>query len=313
MSAPLSVLVVNFGTPELVSQLLASLASHDDRALVRELIVVDNGFPGRGDSRRSVTAEGLPFPVRFAQNAGTSYASGVNRAAALAGGDMLVVCNSDVEWLEHESVAPLVDAIREPDVGIAGPQQVFPDGSWQRSFGPFPSLAEGLGSLVFAESVRNAMAAGRHRRAGPRGGPREVQYVDGAFMAVRRTCFEALGGFDERFGFYAEDMDFCARAARQGWRSRFVPAARVLHVRGASSTAAAPQAYYERMLSARVAFVHRHSGPAAAAWYARVLRINSHERAAVYRPLAWLAGTARWRQRLDVAVAVAKASGAIRA
>ena len=115
MSAPLSVLVVNFGTPELVSQLLASLASHDDRALVRELIVVDNGFPGRGDSRRSVTAEGLPFPVRFAQNAGTSYASGVNRAAALAGGDMLVVCNSDVEWLEHESVAPLVDAIREPD------------------------------------------------------------------------------------------------------------------------------------------------------------------------------------------------------
>src|SRR5208283_1727266 len=66
--------------------------------------------------------------------------------------------------------------------------------------------------------------------------PKEVPYVDGAVLAVRREAFEGVKGFDEDFFFYAEECDLCARMKKAGWDVVFFPEAQVIHVRGASST-----------------------------------------------------------------------------
>lgn len=306
---PLSLAVINYGTPHLVRGLLDSLASHPDRAMVRECLIVDNGFPKGGDSRHAVSPAEYPFPVRFHQNPGRSYASGVNSGVARSDGEAVAILNSDISWLESATVSPLMEALAtHPDVGIVGPQLVFPGGSWQRSHGPFPSLREGIASLLLVDSWRNALMAVRFGRGTPARAPFPVDYVDGAFMVVRRSCFDAHGGFDEAFPFYAEDMDFCWRARRAGWRTLFVPAARVVHIRGASTWAIQPAHYLERLYAARCLFVARTAGPRAARWYSRLQGARAAELAAVYAGVAALLGGAAWQRRAAAARAAAAAA-----
>jgi GT2 family glycosyltransferase len=251
---------------------------------------VDNGWPARGDARDHVDPARFPFPVTLVQNAERSYASGINRGAAVARGEILVACNSDVEWLPRGSVAPLLAAFdADPRLGIAGPRQLFPDGSAQRSYGPVPGLREVLASMLFVEGIGWRLAARRRR------GARAVPYVDGAFLATRRTCFAQLGGFDERFGFYAEDIDYCVRAAGAGWRCLHVPDATVMHVRGATSMRRAPLEYLERLADARRRIVARRAGAAAAARYGWWLVLASLERAVLWSVAALVRPA--WRER----------------
>ncbi len=313
MTPPVSVVVINFGSPELIRNLLTSLSGHSDRRLVREVVIVDNGYPETGDSRHSIAPSEYSVPVEFVQNLERSYASGINRGAEVCTGEVIAVSNNDVEWLPGDGLRPLVEALENGErVGIAGPQLVFPDGSWQRSYGEVPSIRQGLRALLLVELIDNALKA-RRFRAGKLGqGIRRVEYVDGAFMAIRRECFELLRGFDERYTFYGEDPDFCWRARRAGWRSVFVPTARIMHVRGASSVDLAPENFTALALAARCSFVARHSGPSHAAWYARLQRLRAWELAALYRPIALIRRTPAWRRRAALAASAASAAAAFR-
>jgi len=305
----ISLVTVNYGVPVLVRRLLTSLAGHPDRALLREVIVVDNGFPDAGDSRVGLGNFDIGLPVRFVQNGARGYSSGINAGAANASGDILALSNNDVEWLPGFGIGPLVSVLAQrEDAGIAGPQLVFPDGSWQRSFGLLPSIAEGSSGLFLYEIVRNAIAAARFRRGRAVPAPSRVGYVDGAFMLVRRACFEALGGFETALTFYGEDVDFCWRAARAGYQSVFVPEARVMHVRGASSTTVASADYLARMHVARIGFVALRHGPIAAKLYQRLLQLSTWEVALVHAAAWCVRPTTRQRRRLGVALATARAA-----
>lgn len=197
---------------------------------------------------------------------------------------------------------------------MAGPQLVFPDGSWQRSAGRLPSLISGVAGLLLFESVLNGLEALRHwwnRDRGRRGRPRSVGYVDGAFMVVRRECLLGLGGLDEAYEFYGEDMDFCSRAWGKGWRCVTVPAARIKHLRGASSTAVSDEAYLRRMLEAKREFVARRMGPRRAKWYARLERLAAVERAFLYALVARIARSAKWTGRAAAALQAARAAATL--
>lgn len=299
MSGPLvSLVIVNYGTPELVEAQLDSLQRHDDRHLVKEAIVVDNGHPIQRAAATLVRSAAYSFPVRFIANAKSGYAEGANAGARTATGEYVAIANSDVSWSPAPALAPLLDGLsHDQRASCAGPQLLFPDGAWQRSYGPVPSLREALGGLFLVELAKCALEAARlapHDAAPP---PRAVPYLSGAFLLFRRAVYHALGGMDETFPFYVEDADIALRAARAGSHALFVPRARLVHVGGASSSRGDAEAYARRLYDARRTFVARHEGTRRAAWYAALQRVAATEIAAVYALLAPFTPTAAWRRR----------------
>jgi len=290
----LSLVIVNFGPPTLLLRCLASLARSPDALLVREIIVVDNGHPATTDSAAAVRAAAHPFHIRIVPNAETSYSSGVNRGAVQADGDLLLIANSDVEFIPDRSLRHLIDHLaRNPRVGVLGPQLTYPNGEWQRSHGRIPSVGQALISATLLDSVARGLEALCFHAGLGVGRAWRVGYVDGAFLLTRRSCFETLGGFDERYSFYGEDVDYCWRATRAGWGVRFLPTARILHVRGGSSAATAPWEYAVRLLEANMDFVQHHFGPARARWYRRLLTFIAMERAVLYTVAGAVTGSPR--------------------
>ena len=304
-----SLVVVNFGSPELVQRLLRSLSAHGDRELVREVVVVDNGYPEKGDSRDAIDPSHYPFPVSFVQNKARSYASGCNCGVAATSSEFVAISNNDVEWTDAECLGPLLGTLVEDEwVFAVGPQLLYPDGRWQCSYRNFPSVGRALTGLVFWDSVWNAIAAWRFGRAKTAAGTRSVPYIDGAFMLLRRKHLDALGGFDEGFDFYGEEADLCWRARQAGLNRVTVPSARLVHLRGATATAVAPIEFSHRQFAAGCAFIAKNFGQSRAKVFDAIQRIGAWERAVAYQIIATLIRTPPWKRRAAAATATARAA-----
>lgn len=170
--------------------------------------------------------------VRMPENQG--YAGAVNAGVDRVAAEAVIVANADVEFRSGciEGLTRVLESERA--VAVAGPQQVFPDGRWQRSYGRVPGAGEAFANLVGMTTLHHGIRRLLWPRAVDRR-PRDVGYIDGAVMAIRRRVFESVGGFDEGFFFFGEEADFCMRVRAAGWRVVFVPEARAMHVRGGSS------------------------------------------------------------------------------
>jgi len=294
-SARVSLIIIHYGNPGPLWNLLASLENHPDKRLIDEVIVVNNGLSlDKGERVRLETYKNLKI-VDDPQN---SYASGVNRGVAASHGDILVISNNDVEWLSNFSIQALLDHLRrEPCIGVVGPQLVYPNGTWQRSYGIFPSIWEAFISLIMVDSLGHGIIMWVFRHNWLPRWPKKVDYIDGAFMVVRRSCFEELGGFNEEYSFYGEDADFCWRAWENDWKVVLVPNTRVMHVRGASSTANALEDYTIRLIKAKQKFVQEHFGIHQAEWYRKLIQLALFERFILYNFVAKLTHSPKWQQR----------------
>ena len=122
-------------------------------------------------------------------------------------------------------------AAARPRCGIAGPQLRYPDGTWQPSRRRFPTVT---GTLVRGTPLRYLRRPVEHQTdhylldERPTE-PVEADWMLGAFLLLRREMLEELGGFDEGFRLYGEDIELCYRAAKAGWERWYVPAAVVTH------------------------------------------------------------------------------------
>ncbi|MGH9068410.1 MAG: glycosyltransferase family 2 protein [Acidimicrobiales bacterium] len=200
---------------------------------VGEVVVVDNGSAD-GSVRSLVRADPEVVVVDPGRNLG--YGAGVNRGLAAGGAEMVLVANPDIV-VAPGTVAALVESLdARREVGLVGPRVEEPDGTLYPSARTFPSLTDSIGhgfvGLVAPGnpwSRRYKMAAWDHCEA------REVDWVSGACFLARRALLDALGGFDESYFMYSEDVDLCWRAARAGWRVTYQPAATVTHVQGVSA------------------------------------------------------------------------------
>lgn len=296
-----SAVVIHYGPESLLRRLLDSLAAHRDVRMLREIVVVNNGRSLGAGAAAAVAASVPGVPVRIVDHQDTGYASGVNLGVRHSAGRVLLILNNDLEWSAEESVSPLLDALDSPGAGVAGPQLVCPDGSWQRSEGRCPSLRAALESALFLDTARDLAEARRFRRGSPAFPPRTADYVDGALMAVKRDCFDAVGGFDTAFDFYGEDADFCRRARAAGWRVLFVPGARVIHARGATSAREDAAGFERRLCAAKMRFVAKHEGRPAAVAFRLINLLALAVRAAGYSTALLVRPTPAWRQRARAA------------
>ncbi len=232
----LSAVVVGYHSREALGECLRSLRTNG----VESMVVVENS----DDDLTGIELSGARV-VRPGVNLG--YGRGVNRGAALVGGEYLIVSNPDV--VVHDGA---VSALRrvlddEPTVGIVGPRIRRTDGTVYPSQRVFPSMWLAAAHALLAPFWPENPATRRYRAPRSDGG---VDWVSGAFFVVRRQAFEEVGGFDERYFMFAEDMDLCWRLQRAGWRVRASDDAEVTHVEGVSRASAGRRMVIAHHLSA---------------------------------------------------------------
>ena len=158
------------------------------------------------------------------------FAANANRGIARTTAPFVIVANPDTE-AEPGAVASLREfAERHVRCGIVGPQLLNPDGTHQPSRRRFPTVS---GTLVRRTPLRRFLNPDRHFYEDRPQEPVEADWLLGAFLFLRRDLLDELGGFDEGFRLYGEDIDLAYRAGMAGWERWYVPDARVVHAHAA--------------------------------------------------------------------------------
>jgi GT2 family glycosyltransferase len=229
----LSILIVTYNSRPLIGTLLAGLARQLD-GLDAEVVLVDNASH---DGTADAVAEHHPWVrlVRSAQNLG--FAAGNNLAARHATGRVLLLLNPDALPARGCVARGLALMDSDPGVGLAGARLLADDGATQPSARMFPSLMqEAIVLSGLAARFPKSRWFGRLDRtwANPASAA-PVDWVPGAFALVRRDLFDQLGGFDERFFLYYEEVDLCRRIHAAGYRVQYWPELRVQHIGGVSA------------------------------------------------------------------------------
>jgi len=222
--------------------------------------------------------------IANASNAGFGAAN--NRAMKEANGEFFLLLNTDA-FPKTGAIRALLDYLRaHPGAGAAGPRLLNADGSLQVSCHRFPSPAR-----VWIENVWISAAIPRHPRLGdyrhwPHDTARDVEWIVGACMLVRREVVAHVGDFDERFFMYAEETDWQRRMRDRGWEIAFTPAAEVTHLGGASG--ASERARINRhFFESLDCYARKHHGAAGLISLRCAMTIGCGLRAALWA-LTWL-------------------------
>jgi GT2 family glycosyltransferase len=188
---------------------------------VDELVLVAN--PGGSPSSPG---------ARVIENKRTlGFGANINRGVAATTSPFVVASNPDIEPTP-ESIATLREfAQRHPRCGIAGPQMRYPDGRWQSSRRSFPTIS---GTIVRRTPLRRLLKPEQRQRRHYLLDERPTEPVPsdwllGAFLLLRREMLQELGGLDEGYRLYGDDIDLAYRAERAGWERWYVPDALVIH------------------------------------------------------------------------------------
>lgn len=228
-----SAIVVSFNTRQMTLDCLRALAD-DLKDIPSETIVVDNA--STDDSARAIR-DSFPGVKLIGNSDNRGFGAANNQGMLTSHGENILLINSDAFLKPGAAAAMLAALDAHGDVGLVGPRLINADGSMQRSCFRFPSPArawlENLWISAFAPS--DSPLADYRRWA--HNSERNVDFVIGACLMVRRTVVEQVGGFDEAFFMYSEESDWQKRIQEAGWKVLFTPSAVVAHLGGASGAA----------------------------------------------------------------------------
>jgi N-acetylglucosaminyl-diphospho-decaprenol L-rhamnosyltransferase len=230
VSQRVGAVVVNYNAGEVLARCLASL----QRNGITDIVVVDNGSTD-GSTALLQTLEVPSRLVRSPRNRG--YGAGANLGARFSQRELLFICNPDLV-AKSGAIELLTEALdARADTAVAGPMLLETDGSVYPSGRTFPGLGDALGHGFVGLFWRDNPWTRRYRLLGDdQHRARNADWVSGAGFLVRRDVFEAIGGFDEAYFMYVEDVDLCWRLHRAGWGVFYEPSARVVHEQGRSTS-----------------------------------------------------------------------------
>lgn len=248
-----SIIIVNWNAGNLLRECLDSINQQAGiSALEFEVIVVDNG--STDDSLVLGAYRFALHAIRNVQNVG--FAKACNQGARQARGDYLLFFNPDCV-LKPGSLEAAVTAIREDaSIGVVGVALIDESGHISRSCHRFPRMRHFLGRIsglarFFPRELDSAMTTWNHAE------DKDVDHVIGAFYLIPRALFDTLGGFDERFFVYLEDLDLSLRVRRLGRRVRFLAGSPSYHKGGGTSEKAkAARLFYATRSRILYAFKH---------------------------------------------------------
>lgn len=260
--ADISIVTVNWKVADLVGELLGSIAANRE-GLEIEVFVVDNDS---GDDIEDVIAKfraRSDVPVTLIRNdRNLGFAKANNQAIRRASGRYVALLNPDARLTRGalKRMKEWMDA--RPDVGIAGPKLLNPDGSLQESVRRFPRLLDQALILLklhhlwpSAPPLKAYLAKGFDY-----GKEQDVDQLMGAALFVRRKVFESVGLLDERYFIWFEEVDFCKRAKQSGWGVIYVPSVQVIHHGGASFAKAMTLKKQRYFTSSMAKYFRKHRG-----------------------------------------------------
>ena len=217
----LSIIIVNWNTSELLVQCIESIYRGKPRPTF-EIIVVDNGS---SDDSVSLLTKHFPNIHLIKNGSNLGFAKANNQGLAVAKGRYFLLLNSDTIVLPNALDKMVQTAEDHADVGAIGPKLLNMDGTLQESWSGFPTFwSELFGRLI-------------HRRNPLTDVPfaYEVDWIMGACLLVRSETIAEVGGLDEGYSFYSEEVDWCFRMKEQGWKILYLSNAEVYHIGGGSS------------------------------------------------------------------------------
>lgn len=222
----LSVVLISWKMRDLLSRMLATLFQFN--SLDMEVLCVDNGSE---DGTSEMVAQDFPA-VRLIKNPDNrGVAPARNQALRVARGKFIAILDADMELVE-DSLGPIVQFLKEnPKVGIAGCRLTFSDGSTQLNAKRFPSALALLSRRMkfLAETFGRKSLAEHEMVDWDRKTSREVDYLIGACQVFRREVLEEVGLLDEQIFYGPEDIDFCYRAKKKGWKIWWMHSVRIIH------------------------------------------------------------------------------------
>jgi N-acetylglucosaminyl-diphospho-decaprenol L-rhamnosyltransferase len=249
----LSIVTVTYNSRNQIDACLASLSSHP-ASMTHELIVVDNDSP---DGTAAAVRERWPDVRVLETGANLGFAAGCNTGIRQTSGEYVLLLNPDTLVPAGALDTLIAHLAARPDAAVVGPRLVDADGRAELSFGAMIGpVAELRQKLLIAGSDRGVRLARAYvdrltRRS------RDVDWVSGACLLVRRTDAENVGLLDERYFMYTEDVDFCAAIRARRRRVLFTADAQVVHLRG-QSVASVPRAVEAAYRRSQLAFYGKH-------------------------------------------------------
>jgi N-acetylglucosaminyl-diphospho-decaprenol L-rhamnosyltransferase len=232
MSNPVVGLVtVGFESADVWPDFFASLSRSTVKP--KSVVVIDNSPKASTDL--SALYKGNLVVKHRPGNPG--YGAAINEGITLLPKEcsVIVMCNPDITF-EPETLQKAIDALlAHPTAGIAGPAVINPDGSVYPSARAFPGVRVGIGHALLGEIWKKNPWTRRYLGVYEGDDVRVVDWLSGSCLIAKKEALEQVGGFDPEYFMFLEDVDLCFRLKRAGWRSLYVPAARIVHSGGHST------------------------------------------------------------------------------
>jgi N-acetylglucosaminyl-diphospho-decaprenol L-rhamnosyltransferase len=228
-----AVVVINYEAGAALCDCIRSLLADTSAGQPPEVVVVDNGS---SDGSAASVAQSLPAVTVLDPGANLGYARAANLGIAATDAPVVAVCNADLEVHAGAAGALLRRLDDEDDLGAVAPMIRNTDGTIYPSARSVPRLGNAVGHGLLGLVWPTNPFTRRYRQldADP-GRRRDVDWVSGAAVWLRRAALTTVGGYDERYFMYVEDVDLCWRLRQRGWRVGYEPGAVVTHAQGVST------------------------------------------------------------------------------
>ncbi len=261
-----SFIIVNRNTAGLLRDCLKHIYACDLNEKP-QVILVDNGST---DESVRMVGETYPDVITIEAGRNLGFAAANNLAVTKASGDYLILVNTDA-MLEPDCPRKLIDLLKsDPKIGMAGPQLLNDDGSKQTSFEAVPDLATEILNRSLLKRLFPKKYPGKHWTFDA---PGPIDSIIGAVMAIRKTALDAIGGFDERYFFFLEETDLALTMRKAGYKVYHHPAAKAIHLQGATAKTYRSEARIEFYRS-RYLFFAKHYGKSSAGFLKAALSLN---------------------------------------
>lgn len=249
------IVLVSYNTQNLLLKCLHSLFLTPQGIELGNVIIVDNASTDKTIENVKAYYPGCTI-INLPVNIG--YAAAVNEGMKRAKTKWVFVGNTDIEFRDFTLLYLIQEAEIHPQTAVCCPQQVFPNNSFQRSWGYFPGLSEALQLVTMSVVIDSfiqaiALKLGLHRTS------YTVPYADGAGLLLNKEIFTSLGGFDIHFFFYTEECDYCYRAWQEQYAVLFAPSSILMHYRGSTTGGETPSLKSVEMLfDSKLKFMRKH-------------------------------------------------------
>lgn len=302
-----SIVIVNWNAGEYLRGCLRSIAEQA-RSSSYEVIVVDNNS---SDGSQDMLNAEFPSVTAIFNEGNPGFAGANNQGIAVARGRYVLLLNPDTLVLDGavDRCIAFADEGAEERVGVIGCQVWEDEDTIQQTCFSFPSP---LNTLLNMSGLTRRYPSSRFLGRAEMGwwdrrDERDVDVVSGMFMLVRREALDEVGPMDDSYFMYAEEADWCYRFWQHGWRCRFTPQARIMHLEGGGrSTALVSANMYVQLQKSSLKFHRKNRGPLSWALAQAVYAVLMPIRSAAFATLAWTSRSERSRQKFLQAAAATR-------